>query len=98
MGNTEGCIVANLDSISINISVVLGTTEIPIHQLLRMGRGAVIELDAHEEDDCLILANDIPVAHGQVILRGEKVGISITRVLMRSPEWRPLRGIHRVNG
>ncbi|WP_316861728.1 FliM/FliN family flagellar motor switch protein [uncultured Cohaesibacter sp.] len=88
--------MTNLDSIAIDISVVLGSTAIPIHQLLRMGRGAVIELDAHEEDDCLILANDIPVAYGQVILRGEKIGISITKVLMRSAEWRPLRGIHRM--
>ena len=88
--------MTNLDTISIEISVQLGSTSIPIHQLLRMGRGAVIELDAHEEDDCLILANDIPVAHGQVILRGEKVGISITKVLNRSADWRPLRGIHRV--
>lgn len=88
--------MADLDNIAIEISVQLGETSIPIHQLLRMGRGAVIELDAHEEDDCLILANDIPVAHGQVILRGEKVGVSITKVLTRSPAWRPLRGIHRV--
>ena len=86
----------NLDSITIDISVQLGSTSIPIHQLLRMGRGAVIELDANEEDDCLIMANDIPVALGQVILRGEKVGVSITKVLNRSADWRPLRGINRV--
>ncbi|MCT4656698.1 MAG: FliM/FliN family flagellar motor switch protein [Cohaesibacter sp.] len=88
--------MTNLDNIAISISVQLGEASIPIHQLLRMGRGAVIELDAHEEDDCLILANDIPVARGQVILRGEKVGVSITKVLTRSPSWRPLRGINRV--
>nr|WP_321444221.1 FliM/FliN family flagellar motor switch protein [uncultured Cohaesibacter sp.] len=86
----------NLDSIAIDISVELGSTSIPIHQLLRMGRGAVIELDASEEDDCLIKANGTPVALGQVILRGEKVGISITKVLHRSADWRPLRGINRV--
>ncbi|PLW78542.1 FliM/FliN family flagellar motor switch protein [Cohaesibacter celericrescens] len=89
--------MTNLDTIAIEISVELGSTSIPIHQLLRMGRGAVIELDAHEEDDCLIKANDIPVALGQVILRGEKVGISITKVLNRSADWRPLRGLQRVD-
>lgn len=98
MASTEGLDVTNLDSIAIDISVELGATTIPIHQLLRMGRGAVIELDAHEEDDCLIKANDTPVALGQVILRGEKVGISITKVLNRSADWRPLRGIARVEG
>ena len=88
--------MTNLDTIAIDISVELGSTSIPIHQLLRMGRGAVIELDSHEEDDCLIKANGTPVALGQVILRGEKVGVSITKVLNRSADWRPLRGIERV--
>jgi len=68
---------------------VLGTTQIPIHQLLRMGRGAVIELDAREQDDVQILANDIPVATGQVVLRGDRIGITITEVLFRAPGYRP---------
>ena len=77
------------DDIGVDISVVLGTTRVPIHQLLRMGRGAVIELDARESDDVQILANDIPVATGQVVLRGDRIGITITEVLFRSPGYRP---------
>ncbi|MEI2384113.1 FliM/FliN family flagellar motor switch protein [Breoghania sp. JC706] len=81
--------MTSVDKISVHISVVLGRAEMPIHQLLRMGRGAVIELDVSEEDDVEILANDIPVAKGQVVLRGDRIGISITEVLMRAPEFRP---------
>lgn len=77
------------DNIGVDISVVLGTTQVPIHQLLRMGRGAVIELDARESDDVQILANNIPVASGQVVLRGDRIGITITEVLFRSPAYRP---------
>ncbi len=33
------------------ITVVLGTTTMPIHQAVRLGRGAIIELDATEEDE-----------------------------------------------
>lgn len=80
------------DNISIDISVVLGTAEMPIHQLLRMGRGAVIELMSREEDDVKILANNIPIAKGQVVvLQGERVGVSVTEVLIRPPEARPVR-------
>ncbi|WP_349357353.1 FliM/FliN family flagellar motor switch protein [Stappia sp.] len=79
------------DNISIDISVVLGTAEMPIHQLLRMGRGAVIELMAREEDDVKILANNIPIARGQVVLQGERIGVSVTEVLVRPPEMRPMR-------
>lgn len=81
--------MTTLDKISVHISVVLGRSEMPIHQLLRMGRGAVIELDVSEDDDVEILANDIPVARGQVVLRGDRIGISITEVLMRKPDFRP---------
>ena len=40
-----------LDNVAIDIAVVLGTSTMPIHQVLRLGRGAIIELDASEEDE-----------------------------------------------
>jgi len=84
------------DNIGVDVSVVLGTTQVPIHQVLRMGRGAVIELDAHETDDVQILANDIPVATGQVVLRGDRIGITIKEVLFRAPGYRPRDNVRRV--
>ncbi|NRG19220.1 flagellar motor switch protein FliN [Rhizobiales bacterium] len=83
--------MTTFDNISVDISVVLGKNEMPVHQLLRMGRGAVIELDAHEDDDVQILANKIPVARGQVVLQGDKIGITVTEVLTREPHVRPAR-------
>lgn len=83
--------MATFDDISIDISVVLGTTTMPVHQLLRMGRGAVIDLDVAEEDDVSIYANKTLVAKGQVVLLGERIGVSITEVLLRAPEVRPMR-------
>jgi len=53
--------LATLDNVSIDISVVLGRTAMPIHQVLRLGRGAIIELDSSEEDEVRILANNMPV-------------------------------------
>jgi len=58
--------VATLDKVAVDITVVLGTTSMPIHQVLRLGRGAIIELDAMEEDAVSILANNLPVAKGTV--------------------------------
>jgi flagellar motor switch protein FliM/N len=37
--------------------VVLGTSTMPIHQVLRLSRGAIIELDATEADEVKVLAN-----------------------------------------
>ena len=59
--------LATLDKVSIDIAVVLGNTCMPIHQVLRLGRGAIIELASSEEDEVRILANNKPVARGTVI-------------------------------
>ena len=78
--------MATLDNVSVNIAVVLGTTSMPIHQVLRLGRGAVIELDASEEDEVRILANNLSVAKGTVIVSGNKIAVEVKELLPRSPE------------
>jgi len=71
----------NLSNVKVELSVVLGRSEIPMHQLLRMGRGAVIELDATQDDSVLIMANERPVARGEIIIHGDKIGVSVTEIL-----------------
>jgi len=71
----------NINSVKVEISVVLGRSVIPMHQLLRMGRGAVIELDSCQDDPVLIMANDKPVAKGEIVIHGDKVGVSVTELL-----------------
>jgi len=56
----------------------------PIHQLLKMGRGAVIELDATTEDDCWVYANNKLIARGEVMVLGENLGVSITENVSKS--------------
>ena len=53
----------------------------PIHQLLKMGRGAVIELDAKESEPVTILANGRPIARGEIILSGDRIAVSVTELL-----------------
>ena len=72
---------SNVDNVKVEISVVLGRSVIPMHQLLRMGRGAVIELDSHQDDPVLIMANDKPVAKGEIVIHGDKIGVSIVDLL-----------------
>ncbi len=36
----------------------------PVHQVMRLSRGAIIELDATEQDEVKVLANNLPVASG----------------------------------
>ena len=73
--------MSSLDSVKVVISVVLGSSVIPMAQLLRCGRGAVIELDAHQDDPVLILANNKAVAKGQIMIEGDKIAVTILDLL-----------------
>jgi flagellar motor switch protein FliN/FliY len=81
-------IVPALDKVALDISVVLGTTEMPIHQVLRLGRGAIIELDARENDEVRILANNFPVARGTVVVSGNRIAVEVKELLPRTSDER----------
>lgn len=70
-----------VEAIRVEISVVIGRSVIPMYQLLRMGRGAVIELDAQQADEVWILANNKPVARGEIIVQGDRIAVSVTDTL-----------------
>ena len=68
--------------------VVLGTTTMPVHQVLRLGRGAIIELDASEDDEVRILANNFAVAKGAVIISGNRIAVEVRDLLPRPDDMR----------
>lgn len=68
-----------VEAVNVEISVVLGRSVLPMAQLLRMGRGAVIPLDAHERDEVWILANNHPVARGEISIDDDRIAITVTR-------------------
>ncbi len=80
--------VATLDKVSVDITVVLGTTFMPVHQVLRLGRGAIIELDSHEDDAVSILANDMPVAKGTVVVSGNRIAVEVGEIMPRQQDMR----------
>ena len=84
--------VAILDQLNVELTVVLGRIRMPIHMLLRMGRGAVIELDQNDSDMVEILANDHPVARGQLVVTGNRISVEVTE-LIRKPEVVQLPGL-----
>ncbi len=80
--------VAVLKQVPLDLMVVLGTTAMPVHQVLRLGRGAIIGLDATENDEVKILANNLPIASGNVVVSGNRIAVEITRMLPRAPDHR----------
>jgi flagellar motor switch protein FliN/FliY len=80
--------LATIDKVGVDITVVLGTTYMPVHQVLRLGRGAIIELEATEEDAVDILANNLPVAKGTVVVNGNRIAVEVGALLPRQPDMR----------
>lgn len=67
-----------VENVYVELSVVIGGSKMPINQLLKMGRGAVIELDSHQDDEVWILVNNVPIARGEIIVQEDMIAVSIT--------------------
>ncbi|NIJ40083.1 flagellar motor switch protein FliN/FliY [Parvibaculum indicum] len=81
-----GAKMNTVNKVFVELSVVLGKTTLPIQQLLKMGRGAVIELNARHEDDVLLLANNVPIARGQIVVEGERIAVSVTELISQKAD------------
>jgi flagellar motor switch protein FliN/FliY len=76
--------VSTLDKVAVELTVVLGNTSMPVHQALRLGRGAIIELDSKEQDEVKILANNMPIATGVVeVVDGNRISVVLKQMLNR---------------
>ena len=78
--------VATLDNVSVDLMVVLGTTSMPVHQVMRLSRGAIIELDATEQDEVKVLANNLPIASGVVVVNRNRIAVEVKQMLPRAPD------------
>jgi flagellar motor switch protein FliN/FliY len=72
---------SSVTAVKVEISVVLGRSVIPMHQLLRMGRGAVIELDSRQDEPVTVLANNRAVAKGEIVIEGDRIAVSVSEIL-----------------
>jgi flagellar motor switch protein FliN/FliY len=72
-----------LDTIEVDITVELGSALMPIHHLLRLGRGAVIELDALETDPLKIYANSTLIGHGEIRVDDGRLSVEVTEKLFK---------------
>jgi flagellar motor switch protein FliN len=77
--------------IPVDLTVELGRTKIPIQDLLRLGPGAPVKLAKLEGEPVDILANDVLIARGEVVVRSEKYGIRITEITSRMDRLKGLR-------
>ena len=73
----------SINTVPIELTVVLSESTMPVNHLLKMGRGAVIELTTLENEQVKILANNTLIAKGDVVVQGDKIAVSITGKINR---------------
>ncbi len=67
--------------ISLNVTVELGRAKMLINDLLKLGQGSVIELSKLAGESLDILANQKPIARGEVVVVNDKYGVRLTEVI-----------------
>jgi flagellar motor switch protein FliN len=78
--SATGADLSAVHDIAVKVSVVLGTADLPVRQLLRLGRGAVIELNRKIGEDVEIYVNDRLVARGEIVSLGDRLGVTMTEI------------------
>ncbi len=73
--------VAAIYDIPVNVSAVLGRSTMQVSQLLKLGRGAVVELDRKVGEAIDIYVNNRLVARGEVVVVEDKLGITMTEIV-----------------
>ncbi len=67
--------------IPVNVSAVLGKSTMQVSQLLKLGRGAVVELDRKVGEAIDIYVNNRLVARGEVVVVEDRLGITMTEII-----------------
>jgi len=72
-----------IHDVTVDVYAVLGQAAMPVSQLLRMGRGAVVELNSRVGDQVQIMVNHTLIARGEIVVVHDRIAIEITEVVRR---------------
>lgn len=67
--------------LSLPVSIELGRTNMAVQEILRLGRGSVVQLDRLADEPIDVYVGDRHFAEGEVVILGEHFGVRITRII-----------------
>jgi len=73
--------IDSLYEIPVKVSVMLGKTHMQIDDLLKLGKGSVVELDKKVGEPVDICINDKIVAKGEIVIVDNKIGVTLTELV-----------------
>lgn len=81
INDMENLSLETVYDIPVQVSVVLGKTSMQVSQLLKLGRGAVIELDRKVGEPIDVFVNNRLVAKGEVVVVEDRIGVTMTEII-----------------
>ena len=75
---------ANLEvllDVPVKVTVELGSCQMPMREVLQLNSGSVVQLDKIAEAPVDLYVNQKRIAHGEVVVVEDRLGIKITKVL-----------------
>lgn len=81
---STGATSSNLDlmmDIPVVLSMEIGQTRMTIGEVLKLGKGSVVELQRMADEPLDVLVNGTLVAHGEAVVIGERFGVRLTDVI-----------------
>ena len=73
-----------LEGVTVDLQIVLGSADVPIRQILKMSRGAMIPLGCGHDEPTLVYVNNQLVAKGKVQVSGDQMSLQVTEVVKKS--------------
>ena len=70
-----------LMDLTLPLSIELGRTRMTVQDILRLGRGSVVQLDRLAGEPIDLYVSDRRFAEGEVVVLGEHFGVRITRII-----------------
>ena len=80
-GPRSGSDLEAVYDVPVQVSAVLGKATLKVSQLLKLGRGAVVELDRKVGEAIDIYINDRLVARGEVVVVEDRLGVTMTEII-----------------
>lgn len=84
LGSTE-VPLSMLFDLTLPVSIELGRTSMTVQDILRLGRGSVVQLERLAGEPIDIYVGDRRFAEGEVVVLGEYFGVRITRIVSNAP-------------
>ncbi len=80
-GQKSGRDLEAVFDVPVQVSAVLGKATLQVSQLLKLGRGAVVELDRKVGEAIDIYVNDRLVARGEIVVVDDRLGVTMTEII-----------------